>query len=107
MVATIFLVACSKTAGKQNSTTANCTDSAYLLPDSLLGCATTVTGSANYKLFFLTKTHKNLLVPKGTFADIDTVVNGGEYLIDFDSVGIVPLCGVLLTKIDLTCHTKL
>lgn len=105
MIVTIFLVSCSKTAERQNSTTVTCTDSAYLLPDSLLGCA--ITTGSNYKLFFLRATHKNLLVPKGTFADIDTIVNGGEYLINYDSVGTVPLCGAILTKIDLNCHTKL
>ncbi|MFY7965283.1 MAG: hypothetical protein ACOVO1_10330 [Chitinophagaceae bacterium] len=102
---TMLLVACSKSSDTQKSTTVNCTDSAYLLPDSLLGCA--ITTVSNYKLFYLTATRKNLLVPKGTFTDIDTVVNGGQYLINYDSVGIVPLCGAILTKIDLTCHTKL
>lgn len=103
--ATVLIASCKKSASTSKTTTVTCTDSAYLMPDSLLGCS--VTGMSNYKMFYILATHKDVLVAKGTFTDIDTVVNGGSYLINFDSTGTVPMCGAIVTKGDLTCHTKL
>lgn len=103
-VATGLLVSCQKT-GSSNTTTTSCTDSAYLMPDSLLACSPAIV--SGYKMFYIRATHKDVLVAKGTYTDIDTVVNGGSYLINFDSIGTVPMCGAILTKANLTCHTRL
>jgi hypothetical protein len=100
---TILLVACKKTATTEATTT--CTDSAFLMPDSMLACSPAM--SSGYKMFYIRATQKDILVAKGTFTDIDTVVNGGNYLINFDSTGTVPMCGAVVTKANLTCHTKL
>lgn len=101
--ATFILVSCNKSDGSKSTNTITCTDSAYLMPDSLLACAP----SKTYKMFYLLKNHKDILVPTGVNTDIDVVVNGGTYLINYDSVTSVPLCGAMLTKANLTCHTKL
>lgn len=105
-VATTFLlISCQKSSDAARTTTTTCTDSAYLMPDSLLGCSSAA--MSNYKMFYLTKSRKDILVPRGTFTDIDTIVNGADFLINYDSVGTVAFCGAVLTKVNLTCHTKL
>lgn len=101
--ATIALVSCSKSDGSKSTNTVTCTDSAYLLPDSLIACAP---GNV-YKAFLVLKTKKEILVSVGVNSDIDAIVNGATYLINYDSVTTVPICGALLTKANLTCHTKL
>ena len=103
--ASLLVASCSKSSSTAKTTTVTCTDSAYLMPDSLLACSATAVSS--YKMFYILATHRDVLVPKGTFTDIDTVVNGGSYIITFDSTGTVPLCGVVVTKGNLTCRTKL
>jgi hypothetical protein len=102
-VAAIVLVSCNKSDGNKSTNPVTCSDSAYLLPDSLIACAP---GNA-YKLFYVLKNKKDILVPVGVDSDIDVIVNGATYLINYDSVGTVPVCGALLTKANLTCHTKL
>lgn len=109
VAATITLVACTKNdaakTSNNNNNTVACTDSAYLMADSLFGCSPATASS--YKAFYLFKKNKNILVAKGTFPDIDTIVNGGSYLINYDSIGKVGVCGAMLIKANLTCHTRL
>lgn len=104
-IATTLLLACQKSSTAAKATTTACTDSAYLMPDSLVACSPAV--ASNYKMFFIRATQKDILVAKGTFTDIDTIVNGASFLINFDSVGTVPMCGAIITKANLNCHTRL
>lgn len=97
-----ILHSCNKEAVNAESTPtpSSCSTSVFLVPDSLyMNC----TGKS---IFYNASNGKSYVV-NNAIAAIDTIRNGANFKIDFDSIGNFNCSGRIFSLINITCHTKL
>ncbi len=98
LVTTIIFVSCEKDTNETFKTATTCTDSAYLLADSL--------SCPGYNLFYVHSKNKWIAVGTG-IAAIDTIVNTAYFYITYDSLpGTTPCKGVAYQNATLSCYQR-
>jgi hypothetical protein len=99
IIATIY--SCEKSSAESNNNQCN-GENAFLLPDSI----TRNFCQPNYSYFTLSNPSRTVKLYNQIVA-IDTIVNGGYFNIQFDSVGNIPCAGAIMKEIELSCFTRL
>lgn len=96
----VVLLSCEKTGSDtvtNSSTTSTCRDSAFLFADSI--------ACAGKSVFHDYNTNKNIVMAN-TIPAIDTIVNGADFFITYDSIGTEACLGALLIKANITCYQR-
>lgn len=96
-----IFVSCEKTSSVPDPvtpTTHACTDSAWLLADTLYSCF----GKSVLQI----RGNNKLIVSNNAITAIDTIAGNASFYITYDSIGTIACGGAVLTKANITCYQR-